>query len=94
MAVVLAAEGYPGNYAKGREITGLDGAAALPGVDVFHAGTAVRDGKVVTTGGRVLAVTARAETIDAAAEKAYAAVGRIQFDGMQFRTDIGHHARR
>ncbi len=93
MAVVLAAEGYPGNYAKGREITGLDAASALPGVDVFHAGTAVRDGKVVTTGGRVLAVTARAESIDAAAERAYAAVRRIEFEGMQFRTDIGHHAR-
>jgi len=93
MCVVLAAEGYPGAYEKGREIQGLDAAAARPFVDVFHAGTANRDGRVVSTGGRVLAVTARGASIEAVAKLAYAAVRDIQLEGAQFRTDIGHHAR-
>lgn len=93
MCVVLAAEGYPGTYAKGRVIRGLDAASRQPGVDVFHAGTGTRDGQVVTTGGRVLAVTARGSSINDVAKLAYAAVADIQFAGMQFRNDIGHHAR-
>ena len=94
MCIVLAAEGYPGVYAKDREITGLDLAGSRPGVDVFHAGTATREGRVVTTGGRVLAVTARGPSIEDVAKVAYDAVNEIAFDGMQFRHDIGHHARR
>jgi len=93
MCVVLAAEGYPGNYAKGREIRGLEAAARQPGVDVFHAGTGAGNGQIVTTGGRVLAVTARGFSVNEVARLAYAAVADIHFDGMQFRNDIGHHAR-
>jgi phosphoribosylamine--glycine ligase len=93
LCVVLAAGGYPGSYEKGRVITGLDAAAKLDDVQVLHAGTK-RDGdNVVTSGGRVLAVTAKGTDIDRVAERAYEAVARIAFDGMQYRRDIGHHAR-
>jgi phosphoribosylamine---glycine ligase len=70
-------------------ITGLDEADSMAGVQVFHAGTALRDGRLVTAGGRVLSVTAVAEDVTAAIERAYQAVGRIRFDGMHFRKDIG-----
>jgi phosphoribosylamine--glycine ligase len=92
VTVVMAAEGYPGTYAKGREITGLESAAALPDVCVFHAGTARHDGKVVTTGGRVLAVTAWADDMRAAVDRAYQGVAAIHFSGAHFRRDIARRA--
>ena len=92
--VVVCAKGYPGTYAKGLEIEGIDAARAIerqPGEDVivFHAGTARKDGKVVTAGGRVLGVTALAATGARAAELARAAAGCIRFEGAFFRKDIG-----
>ncbi len=93
LCVVLAAPGYPGTVKKGLPIHGLDAAARVPGVQVLHAGTR-RDGEHVTTsGGRVLCVTASGASIDAVAASAYEAVDQIQFEGMQLRRDIGHHAR-
>lgn len=92
LCVVLAAPGYPESPKTGGVITGLDAAGALAGVRVLHAGTAVRDEAVVTSGGRVLGVTAHASSLDAAYARAYAAVERIHFDGMQFRRDIGGRA--
>jgi phosphoribosylamine--glycine ligase len=92
VCVVMASGGYPGSYAKGREITGIEAAAALPDVVVFHAGTALKDGRVVTSGGRVLGVCALGADIREARERAYAAVGKISFDGAQWRTDIGAKA--
>jgi phosphoribosylamine---glycine ligase len=94
MCVVLASEGYPGSYPKGREIRGLDQAAALPRVDVFHAGTKIDGNKIVTSGGRVLSVVACGESIDSVAKTVYEGVTRISFDGMHFRRDIGWRARR
>jgi phosphoribosylamine--glycine ligase len=89
VAVVLAAPGYPGTYRRGLPITGVARAAALPGVTIFHGGTA-RDasGGLVTAGGRVLAVTALGDTLAGAAELAYEAVAHVAFPGMQFRRDI------
>jgi phosphoribosylamine--glycine ligase len=94
LCVVLAAGGYPGGYEKGAPIHGLDAASALPHVTVFHAGTALQGDEVVTSGGRVLSVTAIGESIDEAAERAYEAVEKIDFKGKQFRRDIGWRARR
>ncbi len=90
--VVLASEGYPGSYPKGREITGLDKAAEIEGVTVFHAGTTFKDGKVVTNGGRVLGVTALGADLKAAKERAHEAIELINFEGMQYRRDIGDKA--
>jgi phosphoribosylamine--glycine ligase len=92
VCVVIASGGYPGNYEKGKVIRGLDDAAKLPGVKVFHAGTASKDGQVVTNGGRVLGVTALGKDLKAAQAAAYAAVEPICFEGMQFRRDIGAKA--
>jgi phosphoribosylamine--glycine ligase len=92
VCVTIASGGYPGGYTTGHPIAGLDLAAGLPGVQVFHAGTAQRDGRLVTAGGRVLGVTATAPSLGAAIERAYGAVGRIQFDGMHYRRDIGRKA--
>jgi phosphoribosylamine--glycine ligase len=90
VSVVLASGGYPGEYETGKPITGLDDAAAVPGVTVYHAGTKLADdGALVTAGGRVLNVTAVAPTFAEARERAYEAVSRISFEGMQYRTDIG-----
>ena len=86
--VVLASEGYPGPYAKGRTITGIAEADAS-GAKVFHAGTLLRGGLYSTSGGRVLGVTAGGESLAKALEKAYAAVEKIYFEGMHYRTDIG-----
>jgi phosphoribosylamine--glycine ligase len=88
--VVLAAAGYPDAPRKGDEITGLpkDG----DDFHVFHAGTATKDGKVVTHGGRVLCVTALGDKVKIAAERAYEVVDGIRFAGMQYRKDIGHRA--
>jgi phosphoribosylamine--glycine ligase len=90
LGIVLAAAGYPDNPRKGDAISGLD----VPGEDckVFHAGTALAGDGVVTSGGRVLCVTALGETVRQAQRAAYAAVAGIHFDGMQYRKDIGHHA--
>lgn len=90
--VVMASDGYPGSYAKGKVITGLEKANALSNTKVFHAGTALRDGQVVTSGGRVLGVTAWAKDLQAAQATAYAGVDKIHFEGMQFRRDIGAKA--
>ena len=92
VCVVMASGGYPGAYAKGKEIFGLAAAGALPDVKVFHAGTTWQEGKVVTSGGRVLGVTAWAEGLAAARKAAYAAVEKISFAGAQFRRDIGAKA--
>ncbi len=92
VCVVLASGGYPGSYATGHPISGLEAAAAHPGVAVFHAGTAVRDGRLVTAGGRVLGVTAVGADIPAAIAAAYAAVAEIRFEGMHHRRDIGRRA--
>ena len=92
VCVVLASPGYPGTPRAGLPIEGVEAAAALPGVNVFHAGTALRDGALLTAGGRVLGVQTLGGDIRAAIERAYDAVGRIRFEGMQFRHDIGRRA--
>ena len=94
VTVVLASEGYPGSYPTGLPIVGVEDAAdASKGVTVFHAGTARdADGQLVTAGGRVLAVTGRAERCREARERAYRGVAEIDFEGMQFRTDIAARA--
>jgi phosphoribosylamine---glycine ligase len=89
VCVVMASGGYPGSYEKGKPIRALEEVAKMPGVKVFHAGTAVRDGQIVTNGGRVLGVTALGKDLKAAQAAAYAAVEKIHFDGAQFRRDIG-----
>jgi phosphoribosylamine--glycine ligase len=89
VTVVLASAGYPGNYKKGLPITGIEAAEKLDDIIIFHAGTAIKDDQIVTAGGRVLNVTATAATLDEALDKAYAAIKLINFDGMQYRTDIG-----
>jgi len=88
VTVVLATEGYPTSPRKGDVIGGIADAEALPGVTVFHAGTAERDGQLVTAGGRVLDVTALAPTLSDARRRAYAAAGRITWPGVQYRRDI------
>ncbi len=93
VTVVMASGGYPGDYETGKPITGLDAAAKLDAVAVFHAGTAHNtDNEVVTSGGRVLTITATGETFEEARERSYAAISRISFEGAQFRTDIGRWA--
>lgn len=92
VCVVMASGGYPGSYPKGKAITGLDAANALPHAKVFHAGTALKDGQVVTNGGRVLGVTALGEDLKAAQAAAYAAVEKIRFEGAHFRRDIAAKA--
>ena len=90
--VVMASKGYPGAYEKGHEIFGLDEAASLPGVTIFHAGTEKRDGKILAVGGRVLDVTATGKDVAEAQTRAYEAVSRIHWHGSFFRTDIGWRA--
>ena len=92
VCVVLASGGYPGSYPKGLPIDGLDEAAREEGVVVFHAGTALKDGRVVTAGGRVLGVTARGAGVRQAVDRAYRAAGKISFEGMHYRRDIAHRA--
>jgi len=92
VCVVMASEGYPGDYAKGRAITGLQNADALPDTKVFHAGTAIKNGEVVNAGGRVLGVTSLGDTIAAAKQNAYAAVEKIHWQGGWFRSDISDKA--
>jgi len=88
LCIVAASGGYPGSYQKGLPIAGVEEAAALDGITVFHAGTARRDGQLETSGGRVLGVTALAPDLSAARHNAYHAIRQIRFDGMQFRTDL------
>ena len=92
LTVVMASNGYPGDYEKGTEIRGLDAAGAVDGVQIFHAGTARRDGKLVATGGRVLNVSARGRTVAEAQARAYAAIARIDWPEGFCRHDIGWRA--
>lgn len=87
--VIMAAPGYPASYTKGSPITGLDGVTAMENVAVFHAGTACRQGQLVTGGGRVLAVSGLGDNLATALERAYTAVDHIQFEGAHYRRDIG-----
>jgi phosphoribosylamine--glycine ligase len=89
--IVLASEGYPGRYPKGRVISGLDAATDCPNVYVYHAGTRRKNDAVETSGGRVLAVTGLGEDLERALSAAYSAADLIEFDGKQFRTDVGVH---
>jgi len=92
VCVVMASGGYPGGYEKGFEISGIEAAEALGEVKVFHAGTAMVEGKLVTNGGRVLGVTALGESIAAAQRRAYEAVEKVSWDGCHFRRDIAAKA--
>ncbi len=92
VCVVMASEGYPGKYITGKAITGLHKAAKVEGVEVFHAGTAVKGRQVVTSGGRVLGVTAIGDNIKEALDRAYLAVQEIHWQGCYYRRDIGHKA--
>jgi phosphoribosylamine---glycine ligase len=87
--VVMASGGYPGSFETGKAISGLAEAAALPDVAIFHAGTKREDDSIVTSGGRVLGVTATAPTLKQAVSKAYEGVGKIHFGSVHYRTDIG-----
>jgi len=90
LTVTLASGGYPGSYATGMPIQGLEDAAAIEGVTIFHAGTARQDDRVVTAGGRVLSVSALGANLEEARARAYEACSRISFEGMHYRTDIAH----
>jgi phosphoribosylamine--glycine ligase len=92
VCVVMASDGYPGDYQKGKIITGLEEAARMRDVVVFQAGTAKKDGEIVTEGGRVLGVTALGSTVKEAKVTAYEAVGKITFDGAYYRRDIAEKA--
>jgi phosphoribosylamine--glycine ligase len=92
VCVVMASGGYPGNYAKGFPIAGIGEAEKEEGVVVFHAGTAMKDGRLVNSGGRVLGVTAIGDTLKGAIAKAYRATGKIHWEGAYHRTDIGRKA--
>ena len=88
VTVILASGGYPGKYGTGKRIEGLEDAARLPEVRIFQAGTKRQDGKIVTSGGRVLAITALGESVTEARERAYDAISQIHFEGCHFRRDI------
>src|SRR5438874_3430865 len=88
VTIVLASGGYPGKYETGKPISGLGEAAKLDGIEIFHAGTKRVNDQIVTSGGRVLAVTALGSTIEAARARAYEAVSRIQFENCHYRHDI------
>jgi phosphoribosylamine--glycine ligase len=90
--VIASSGGYPGSYQTGFAITGLEDAAKVPDVQVFHSGTALVGGALRTSGGRVLGVSAAADTLEAALREAYRAIEKIQFEGIYFRRDIGHRA--
>jgi phosphoribosylamine--glycine ligase len=92
LTVVMATKGYPGSYDKGSVIEGLDDAARIPGVEIFHAGTAAKDGAILANGGRVLNVCALGKTVTEAQTRAYAAVGRIKWPQGFYRRDIGWQA--
>jgi phosphoribosylamine--glycine ligase len=88
----MASKGYPGDYEKGKVIEGLKEVSRMEKVSVFHAGTALKDGQIITNGGRVLGVTGLGEDIPRAIERAYQAVKKISWDGAYYRTDIGYRA--
>src|SRR5207248_1053596 len=94
LTVVMAAKGYPGAYAKGSLIEGIEDAAALDGVQIFHAGTMAQRGRILAAGGRVLDVSALGATLGEARSRAYAAVDRIRFADGFCRRDIGLRAER
>jgi len=94
VGVVLASAGYPGSVTNGTVIEGVEDAAAIAGVEVLHAGTALQGGRLVTAGGRVITVVGRGPTFDVAIARAYDGVSRISFEGMQYRRDIGRKALR
>jgi phosphoribosylamine--glycine ligase len=88
VTVILASGGYPGKYETGKRISGLESAAKRPGVQIFHAATRREGDEIISTGGRVLAVTAVSESIEQARAQAYTAVEEIHFEGCRFRRDI------
>jgi len=92
--VIASSSGYPGSYKTGLPISGLGAAAQIPGVEVFHSGTAEDGGQIVTSGGRVLGVTAAGDSLEQALGRAYDAMAQIKFDGIYYRRDIGHRALR
>jgi phosphoribosylamine--glycine ligase len=92
LCVVMASKGYPGDYEKGKVIEGLKEVSRMEGVFVFHAGTALKDGQMITNGGRVLGVTGLGGDISRAIERTYQAVHKISWDGVHYRTDIGRKA--
>ena len=92
LTVVMAAKGYPGAYTKGTAIGGLEKANALPGIKVFHAGTSLANGRLVSAGGRVLNITARGATIAKARARAYAGAAAIDWPDGFYRRDIGARA--
>jgi phosphoribosylamine--glycine ligase len=92
VCVVMASGGYPGTYEAGKKIIGLDAAAAVHGVKVFHAGTSKHDGSYFTSGGRVLGVTSRARDLVTASTRAYEAISKIGFEGSHYRKDIAGRA--
>jgi phosphoribosylamine--glycine ligase len=92
MCVVASSKGYPGKNRVGDVITGIEQADQMPNVKVFHSGTELKDGQLVTAGGRVLAVTALGDTLRDAQQRCYQAMSLIHFDGMHYRRDIGHRA--
>ena len=92
VCVVMASDGYPGNYRKGFDIYGLEDAVGIGDLVVFHAGTSQRNGRLITAGGRVLGVTGTGPSIAAAIEKAYDGVEKIYWSGVHYRLDIGHRA--
>ena len=92
VCVVMASGGYPGTFEVGKRISGMEEASKLAGVKIFHAGTSRRDGDYVTSGGRVLGVSALAPDLESAVSRAYEAVNKINFDGAMYRTDIAARA--
>jgi phosphoribosylamine--glycine ligase len=90
--VVASSAGYPGSYKTGFPISGLSAAARVPGVQIFHSGSALLGNQLVTAGGRVLGVTAVAASLEEALDRAYQAMAEIEFEGMYYRRDIGHRA--
>ena len=90
--VIASSSGYPGAYKTGFPISGLGAAGHAPGVQVFHSGSARLGNQLITNGGRVLGVSATADSLEEALDHAYAAMAEIQFDGIYYRRDIGHHA--
>jgi phosphoribosylamine--glycine ligase len=92
VCVVMTAHGYPDAYERGRPISGVEPTTRAPGVTLFHAGTARHEGCLVTSGGRVLGVTARAPDLRQALDRVYQTVAQISWEGVHYRTDIGRKA--
>jgi phosphoribosylamine--glycine ligase len=94
VSLTLASGGYPGKYHTGIPVTGIKEANRLENVQIFHAGTALQDGRLVTAGGRVLSVAARGETLQEAVARVYEAAAHVSFEGMHYRRDIAHRGLR